>query len=109
MSSDSKEGTRGGRVVPKGCLLGDGRYPCVARGSRGRSHGGDVGRNLGAEIHIIGVSGGQHSCGAGQAEVGVCGRNDRVTATATRNTVSKMPDAMDAGWGTSPNNRGWRS
>ena len=53
---------KGRNTLRKGCLLGHGRYPRVARGARSRLQGGNVGRNLGAErvIHIIGVGGGDH-------------------------------------------------
>ena len=57
-----KEVEKGRNALRQGYLLGHGRYPCVARGARGRLQGGNVGRNLGAErvIHIIGVGGGDH-------------------------------------------------
>ena len=99
MCLDSKEGTEWERLAWKGCLLGHGRYPCVARGARGRLHGGNVGRDLRAErvIDIVGVGGGHHFCGAGQAKVGIGGGNDRVTATATRISVSEMYDEMKRG------------
>lgn len=66
MSLGAKDGTKKGGLGLKGYLLGLGRYPCVARGARGRSHGGNVGRSLGAvrAIHIVGVGGGHHLRGA---------------------------------------------
>ena len=93
--------------------MSHGRYPCVARGARGRSHGGNVGRDFGTErtIHVVGVCGGRghHFRGAGQAEVGACDRNNGVAATATRISVSRMQDAMALRWGTSLNSREWRN
>ena len=83
--------------IKRRCLLGRGRYPCVARGTRGRSHCGNVGRNLGAErvIHIVGVCGECHFRGAGQAKVGVGGRGDSVAATATKVSISEMENGME--------------
>lgn len=99
MFSESKESTERETFAPRGCLLGHGGYPCVTHGARGRLHGGNVGRNLGAErvIHIVGVAGGHHFRGTSQAEIGVGGRNDRVTATATSISVSEMRYEMEAG------------
>ena len=106
-----KKGTERDILAQRGCLLSHGRYPCVACGGRGRLQGGNVGRNLGAErvIHIVGVGGRHRFRRADQAEVGVGGRNDRVTASATRISVSEMQDGREVGWGTSLNSRGWRS
>ena len=58
----TQEVEKGKNALRKGCLLGHGRYPCVARGARGRLQGGNVSRNLGAErvIHIVGVGGRDH-------------------------------------------------
>lgn len=73
-------------------------------------HGGNVGGNLGAEgfIHIVGIGGGHYFPGAGQGEVRVGGRRDRIPATATRVSVSEMRDGMEAGWGASLSSKGWR-
>ena len=88
----SEEGRERGTLTAKWCLLGHGGYPCVTCGARGRLHSGNVCRTSRARrVEItVRVCRGSNLRRAHQVEVGVGGRNERVTATATIVSVSKM-------------------